>query len=119
MPAGKIIAMQDISVQDSELLPVILEPLTSAALHAASGRSDRRNDQGSAQKPSSPASSVPGAPALDTLKVIAFIWASFGIGISASSKNLCLSAFLQSTTGKSQAHGSLSFELSTDRACIS
>lgn len=36
--AGKILAMRDISVRQSELLPLILQPLTASAVAAASHR---------------------------------------------------------------------------------
>ena len=77
MSAGKIFAMRDISVQDSELLPVILEPLTSAALQAASGPSARDSStvrsQAESPSPALPVGSAEAiaeaAPALEMLKV--------------------------------------------------
>ena len=69
--------MRDISVQDSELLPVTLEPLTSAALQAASGISDsgsstpRSQAQSPQQVPSAGSAEAiaTAAPALEMLKV--------------------------------------------------
>lgn len=121
--AGKVLAMRDISVQESELLPIILQPLISSALQAAAGK-----PQPEAQAPSSAAQSSSSsagrgdrveairkaAPAVEKLRVRncsdgisdagRIVWLALQRGRRVTCQNpACANAMLNALHGRMQA----------------
>ncbi|KAK9827820.1 hypothetical protein WJX74_003826 [Apatococcus lobatus] len=79
--AGKVLAMRDISVEESEMLPIILQPLISSALQAAAGKPQQHSSTSSS--PSQPSGQADAntraeairkaAPAVEKLRVVLVI----------------------------------------------
>ena len=97
--AGKVLAMRDISVQESELLPIILQPLISSALQAAAGKTQQESQEaGSAAQYSSSSADRTNeiesirrtAPAVEKLRVRCYIGPDESVRLNFAMRWACM-----------------------------